>query len=144
MKFTVSGHGVYYLKYHIVWVTKYRRRILNPGVEGYLHKILLKLLQSMPGVKIETIGFDEDHLHMVMEIPPKHSISSVMAQMKSQSASLLRKKFQYLSKVYWNENIIWSPGYFASSIGVNESIIRQYVEHQGSQDSGQQLELLFE
>ena len=91
----------------------------------------------MPGVTIETIGFDEDHLHMVMVIPPKYAIESVMGRMKSQSASALRRRFDFLSKVYWKENIVWSPGYFVSSVGVDEHIIRRYVERQGRRDSGQ-------
>jgi putative transposase len=91
----------------------------------------------MPGVALETIGFDNDHLHMVMVIPPKFSILEVMGKLKSQSASSLRQKFEWLSKVYWNESIVWSPGYFISSVGINEKIIKSYVEHQGQQDSGQ-------
>ena len=91
----------------------------------------------MPGVTVETIGFDQDHLHMVMVIPPKYSISSVMDRLKSQSASELRLKFDWLGKVYWKENIVWSPGYFVSSVGVDEETIKNYVEHQGQQDSGQ-------
>ena len=137
MEYIKTAHGVYYLQYHVAWVCKYRRRILNPGLCGYIRKILPKLLRSMPGVKIETIGFDKDHLHMMMSIPPKYSISSVMGKLKSQSASQLRKAFPWLTKVYWNENIVWSPGYFVSSVGVDEETIRQYVEYQGRQDSGQ-------
>jgi putative transposase len=91
----------------------------------------------MPGVMLETIGFDNDHLHMLMVIPPKYSIASVMAQLKSQSGSELRRKFKWLEEVYWKENIVWSPGYFVSSVGVDEEVIRRYVEHQGKQDSGQ-------
>ncbi len=91
----------------------------------------------MPGVRLETIGFDEDHLHMVMVIPPRYSIASVMGQLKSQSASRLRKAYPWLEKVYWNENIVWSPGYFVSSVGTDEEVIRRYVEHQGNEDSGQ-------
>ena len=121
----------------MVWVCKYRRRILNPGVCGYLRRVLAKLLRSMPGVTVETIGFAKDHVHMVMVIPPKYSIASVMGQLKSQSSSQLRKRFEWLSKVYWKENIIWSPGYFVSSVGLDEETIRRYVEHQGNQDSGQ-------
>jgi len=91
----------------------------------------------MPGVKLETIGFDKDHLHLVMTIPPKYSIASVMGKLKSQSASQLRKAFPWLAKVYWNENIVRSPGYFVSSVGVDEETIIKYVELQGRQDSGQ-------
>ncbi len=96
----------------------------------------------MPGVVRGSIGFDQDHLHMVLLIPPKYSVSSVVAQLKSQSASSLRKKFTWLAKVYWKENIVWSPGYFSSTIGADEEIIKHYVEHQGHQDSGQQQVLL--
>ena len=137
MEYIKTAHGVYYLQYHVAWVCKYRRRILNPGMCGYIRKLLPKLLRSMPGVKIETIGFGKDHLHMMMSIPPKYSISSVMGKLKSQSASQLRKAFPWLTKVYWNENMVWSPGYFVSSVGVDEETIRQYVEYQDRQDSGQ-------
>ena len=137
MEYVKTAHSVYYLRYHVVWVCKYRRRVLNPGVCEYLRKLMPKMLRSMPGVTIETIGFDKDHLHMVMSIPPRYSISSVMGKLKSQSSSELRKAFAWLSKVYWEENIVWSPGYFVSSVGVDEETIRRYVEHQGCQDSGQ-------
>ena len=137
MKYIKAAHSAYYLQYHIVWVCKNRRRILKPGVCGYIKKLLLKLLRSMPGVKLETIGFDKDHIHMVMSIPPGYSIASVVGKLKSQSSSQLRKYFPWLDKVYWNENIVWSPGYFVSSVGVDEVTIKKYVELQGRQDSGQ-------
>ena len=91
----------------------------------------------MPGVMLEAIGFDNDHLHMVMIILPKYSMASVMGRLKSQTASELRSRFKWLAKVYWKENIVWSPGYFVSSVGIDEEVIRKYVEHQGLQDLGQ-------
>lgn len=137
MEVIKTAHSVYRLQYHVVWVCKYRRRILNPGLCDYLKKVIAKLLRSMPGVLVETIGFDQDHLHMLMVIPPKYSIAKVMGQLKSQSSSELRKRFSWLGKVYWKENIVWSPGYFVSSVGVDEETIKNYVEYQGRQDSGQ-------
>ena len=137
MEIILSSHGAYQLQYHVVWVCKYRRRVLKPGICAYLRKLFPKLLRSMPGVQIKTIGFGSDHLHMVMEIPPKYSIAAVLGQLKSQSSSQLRKVFSWLSKVYWKENIVWSPGYFVSSVGLDEQTIRVYVEHQARQDSGQ-------
>ncbi|MCA9187869.1 MAG: IS200/IS605 family transposase [Planctomycetales bacterium] len=139
MEIVKSSHSVYQLQYHVVWVCKYRRRILNPGVVGYLRKTMPKLLRSMPGVEIKTIGFDQDHVHMVMVIPPRYSIAAVMGRLKSQSSSELRREFSWLKKVYWKENLVWSPGYFVSSIGLDERVIKRYVEHQGRQDSGQLL-----
>lgn len=142
MEYITTGHSVYSLKYHVVWVTKYRRRILRPGIREYVTKLLHGLLRGLSGVIIELIGYDEDHLHMIITIPPKYSISDVMAQLKSQSASPLRKKFPWLAKVYWKENIVWSPGYFISSVGADEATVQRYVEYQGRQDEGQQRLLL--
>ena len=137
MEYIKTAHSIYHLQYHVVRVCKYRRRVLNPGVCSYIRKMLPKLMRSMSGVELETIGFDKDHLHMVISIPPKFSIATVMGKLKSQSSSELRKKFSWLSKVYWNENIVWSPGYFVSSVGIDERTIKNYVTHQGQQDSGQ-------
>ena len=137
MEVVTTAHSAYKLEYHVVWVCKYRRRILKPGVCGYLRKVIPALIRSMPGVEMKQIGFDEDHLHMVMTIPPKYSIAEVMGQLKSQSASRMRKFFPWLEKVYWKENLVWSPGYFVSSVGVDEEVVREYVKYQGRQDSGQ-------
>ena len=82
MEYKTSGHGVYNLQYHIVWVCKYRRRILKPGVTEYLTKVLNGLLRKMPGVEIETIGYDLDHVHLVLQIPPKYAVADVVAQLK--------------------------------------------------------------
>ena len=132
-----GGHSVYRLEYHVVWVCKYRRKILNPGVSKSLERVLPKLLTSMPGVELEKIGFDQDHVHMVMVIPPSYSIAEVMGQLKSQSSAKLRRRYSWLGKVYRHKKVIWSPGYFVSSVGVDEEIIKRYVEHQGKEDSGQ-------
>ena len=78
-----------------------------------------------------------DHIHMVMIIPPKYAVSDVIGQMKQWTASQMRKKFPFLKKVYWREAVVWSPGYFVSTVGVNESQILRYVKWQQQQDSGQ-------
>ena len=137
MQVTRTAHSAYYLKYHVVWVCKYRRKILKPGVVSYIRKTLPGLLRSMAGVEIETIGFDLDHLHLVITIPPKYSIAGVVGRLKSQLSSRMRKFFGWLEKVYWKENVVWSPGYFVSSIGLDEEVIKKYVELQGQQDLGQ-------
>ena len=74
---------------------------------------------------------------MIMIIPPRYSVSDIIGQLKAQSASNLRKKFTWLSKVYWKENIVWSPGYFVSTVGIDEVSIIKYVQFQKSQDLGQ-------
>jgi putative transposase len=121
----------------MVWIPKYRRKILNPGVSGYLRKLLPKILREMPGVEIAEINVQVDHIHAVMIIPPSYAVSDVIGRIKGQSASKLRKKFGWMERVYWKENIVWPPGYFVSTIGVNEQNILRYVQWQGAQDSGQ-------
>ena len=137
MENRLSGHSVYRTEYHVVWIPKYRRRILNSGVKEYLNKLWVKILKGIPGVEIVEQNIQVDHIHTIMIIPPKYSVSDVIGRIKGQSASKLRKKFTWLEKVYWNENIVWSPGYFVSTIGMNEDQIIKYVKWQGSQDSGQ-------
>jgi putative transposase len=133
----LSGHGVYRTEYHIIWIPKYRRRILNPGVKEYISKIFPKVLRGMPGVEILEQNIQVDHIHLLMVIPPKYAVSEVIGQMKQYTASRLRKKFAWLEKVYWKEQVVWSPGYFVSTVGLDEKQITAYVKWQSHQDSGQ-------
>ena len=136
MENRLSGHSVYRTQYHVVWIPKYRRRILNSGLKGYLEKIQPKILRQMPGVEIEKQNIQVDHVHSIMIIPPKYAVSAVIGRIKGQSSSMIRKRFDWLKKVYWKEDIVWSPGYFVSTIGLDETRIKRYVEWQGAQDSG--------
>jgi putative transposase len=110
---------------------------LNPGVASYLRRMWPKLLKEMSGVEIVEQNIQVDHIHTVMIIPPKYAVSDVIGRLKGRSASLLRKQFQWLERVYWKENIVWSPGYFVSTVGVDEEQILRYVKYQQDQDSGQ-------
>ena len=91
----------------------------------------------MPGCEIEELNVQIDHVHMIMIVPPKYSVSDVIGRIKGRTASNLRKKFRWIEKVYWKENILWSPGFFVSTIGLDEERIKRYVKWQGDQDSGQ-------
>jgi len=120
-----------------VWIPKYRRRILNPGVKAYLSKLFPKVLKSMPGCEIVEVNIQVDHIHMLMVIPPKYAVSEVVGKMKQYTARQLREKFAWLEKVYWKEHVVWSPGFFVSTVGLDEKHITEYVKWQGHQDSGQ-------
>ena len=132
-----SGHAVYRTEYHIIWIPKYRRRILNPGVKGYLEKILPSILETMPGCEILKCNIQVDHIHMIMVVPPKYAVSDVIGRMKGMTASRIRKKFAWLKKLYWKENVVWSTGYFVTTIGIDEDKVMEYIRWQESQDSGQ-------
>ena len=132
-----SGHAVYRTEYHIIWIPKYRRRILNPGIKGYLAKILPHVLETMPGCEILKCNIQVDHIHVIMVIPPRYAVSDVIGRMKGMTASQIRKKFPWLKKLYWKENVVWSTGYFVTTIGVDEDKVMKYIRWQQSQDSGQ-------
>jgi putative transposase len=72
-----------------------------------------------------------------MIIPPKYAVSAVVGKMKGMTSSEMRRKFGWMKNRYWGENVVWSPGYFVSTIGVERERILQYVEYQQRQDSGQ-------
>jgi len=94
-------------------------------------------MDSMAGCEIIEYNMQRDHIHMVMIIPPRYAVSDVIGRVKGMTASRLRKKFSWLSKVYWKENIVWSAGYFVSTVGIDEKKILKYVKWQESQDLGQ-------
>ena len=137
MKLRKSAHAVYKTEYHVVWVTKYRRKILNKGVGAYLKIKLHEISKYNPEVIIEDIGIDKDLLHIQMVIPPKYAVSRIIQKMKSWTSRYLRAKFDFLKEVYWGMGSIWSTGYFVSTVGLNEEVIRRYVQMQGKEDSGQ-------
>ena len=137
METRLSGHGAYRAEYHIVWITKYRRRILNPGVKEYLSRLFPKVIREMPGCEIVEVNIQPEHIHMLMVIPPKYAVSDVIGEIKQYTASKIRKKFAWLDRVYWKETVLWSPGYYVSTVGLDEEQITKYVKWQGQQDSGQ-------
>ena len=92
MDIRLSGHGAYRTEYHVVWIPKYRRLLLNPGVSRYLVELFPKGLARMPGCEIVECNIQVDHIHMVMVIPPKYAVSDVIGRMKGMTSSDLRKK----------------------------------------------------
>ena len=137
METRLSGHTAYRTEYHIVWITKYRRKVLKPGLASHLKLIFRKELRSLPGVELVEENIQVDHVHMVLIIPPKYRVSDVVGRLKGRGSSELRRRYNWLGKVYRKENILWSPGYFVSTVGVNEAQIINYVKYQQGQDLGQ-------
>ena len=138
MKLHKEAHTVYKTQYHIVWVTRYRRKILVEGIDESLRKIFKEVRDYHPDWFIEEIGIAKDHVHLHMVIPPKYAVSDVVESLKSNTSRLLKKKFaHFLSKVYWDHAGIWSKGFFVSTVGANEELIRKYVAYQGREDAGQ-------
>ncbi len=137
MRLIRSAHAVYQTQYHIVWVTRYRRKILNKGVAEYLKTKLKETRKYYPDWEYIAIGMEEDHVHLHMVIPPKYAVSTVIGILKKNTSRELSKKFRFLKDFYWDNEGIWSTGFFVSTVGINEAMIRKYVEMQGKEDTGQ-------
>ena len=132
-----KSHCVFVCDYHIVFPTKYRRKIINPGVKAFLLKGIEKVKEHHPDVMIKEINTDQDHIHMLISIPPQWAVGKVVGIIKSNTARNLKAEFPFLKEVYWGTESIWSEGYFVSQVGINEQTIRKYIEQQGQADAGQ-------
>ena len=137
MKIKKSAHAAYRVQYQVVWSRRFKRKILVEGVKSYLRIKILGIRKYDPDWEFIGIGFGADHVHVSMEFPPKYAGSYVIERIKKNTSRELKKKFKFLKKVYWDNGGIWSVGYFFSTVGINEEIIRNYIEHQGQEDSGQ-------
>ena len=138
MQFRKSAHTIYKTQYHIVLVTKYRRKILTKGISSYLEIKLREIRKFRPEIEYIEIGIDRDHIHLHIIIPPKYSVSKTVNAIKANTSRQLKSKFSFLvTEVYWGTDSIWSTGFFVSTVGINENIIRNYVKKQGEEDSGQ-------
>ena len=83
------------------------------------------------------MGIAEDHVHVHMVIPPKYAVSMVVETLKKNTSRELNLKFRFLKKFYRDNEGMWSTGFFVSTVGINERIIKKYVEMQGKEDTGQ-------
>ena len=138
MKLHKQAHTVYKTQYHIVWITRYRRKILVHGIEEYFKSAIKEVRKFHPDWYLEEVGTDKDHVHLYMIIPPKYAVSKVVETMKSVTSRQLKEQFShFLSKVYWDGGGVWGRGFFVSTVGVNEAVIRRYVQYQGRQEEGQ-------
>lgn len=132
-KYKKLSHVVYKCDYHIVWVPKYRYRILKGEVKDHMEKDIRMLCEWKKAEVIE-LNIQEDHIHLVVSIPPKVSVSEMMGILKGKSAIKVFKSYPELKKKpYWG-NHFWSRGYFVSTIGINEDTIRRYVKHQEDEE----------
>jgi len=124
-----QSHVVYQCSYHIVWCPKYRFRILKGQVGNYIESRIRELCEWKK-VEILELNVREDHVHMVVVIPPRLSVSDLMGTLKGKTAISLFKSMPDLKKKpYWG-NHFWSRGYCVTTIGLDEDIIRRYVKYQ--------------
>ena len=139
MEFIHLSHCVYHCDYHIVIVTKYRKGIFNEGIFAYFKIKLAEITEHYPLLRFKKVNHDTDHIHFLISIPPTMNVGKAVGLIKQNTARGLKQKFPFLKEVYWGTESIWSEGYFVSTVGVNDTVIRKYIEGQGKKDAGQTL-----
>ena len=133
-----TSHAVYDLKYHLVWVPKYRKMILK----GDLAKRIREVFAEIAGryeFEIDTMEVKDDHVHLFLSAPPRYSPARIVQIVKSISAKIVFKEFREVKKQLWGGEF-WGDGYFVRSVGdkVTSEVIRRYIKYQ------QQEQLSFE
>jgi putative transposase len=136
-----TKHAVYELKYHLVWIPKYRAHILDGEVSQYLKEVFKEIAEQFE-FHIDTMEVMADHVHLFIEAPPSYAPSQVVQIIKSMSARELYKKFPKLRKEMWSGKI-WNDGYFVRSVGdtVTAEVIRKYIKYQHEEDKVKQSKL---
>jgi putative transposase len=129
MPFHRSSHAVFECQYHVIWATKYRRRVMAlPHEKEYCEKILIKATAKY-GMNILMCEVDEDHVHLQIEIPPQRSVGDGVGILKNVSARMMFKRFSYFRRKLWAGQF-WGDSYFARTIGegVNVAMVRRYID----------------
>lgn len=136
MEVKVQAHVAYQTRYHVVWIPKYRKKVLVAGVKEYLEKtIQTTVVDRYPDVYVIELNVQVDHVHALLEIPPKYSVSSVVGYIKGVTSRNLRMHIEYLRRA----TSLWADGYYVSTVGYDENKIREYIRYQEKQASGQAL-----
>jgi len=135
MEIRYSAHGAYHRQYHIVWIPKYRKAILKDEVKQYVEQHLKDICGYHPEIVIEKQSVQKDYVPLVIIIPPKFKVSEVVGKIKANTGREILKQFAWIEKIYWR-NEFWSLGFFSSTIGINEKVIKRYVEFQEKVDKG--------
>ena len=136
-----AAHCTYRIRYHMVFVMKYRKRLLNDAVVDFLKVLFLEIGQRY-WFRFDAIGFDGDHLHVLVAAAPRYAFSRIMQVIKSSSAKGEFEKFPELRNELWDAEF-WSDGGHIDSVSEGRSLdqIRKYVEEQGSVEDRTQLKL---
>ena len=126
------AHTKWECKYHIVFAPKYRRQIIYGSIKEDIGKMLRKLCEYK-GVEIIEAEACKDHIHMLVSIPPKYSVSQIMGYLKGKSSLMIFEKYANMKYKYGNRNF-WCRGYYVSTVGRNRRAIEAYIKNQLQED----------
>ena len=124
-----TSHSVYDLKYHLVWITKYRKPVIFGDVAIRLRELIREICKSLD-IEIIKGQVSKDHVHLFVSVPSQLSISKVMGRIKGKTSQKMLSEYRRLGKEFWGRHL-WARGYFAASSGnVTDEVIMQYIAMQ--------------
>ena len=126
------SHTKWDCKYHVIFIPKYRRRALYGQLRRHLGEVFRKLAEQKES-RIEEGHLMPDHVHMMIAIPPKYAVSRVVGFIKGKSAIHLARSYAERSRNFVGQHF-WARGYFVSTVGRDEEVIREYIRHQEEED----------
>ena len=131
-KYHTSSHSKYLLKCHLVFVVKYRKKLLTYPINKAVKDIMYAIANESD-FTIDVMESDEDHIHLMVDYPPTLSVVSIVNRLKAVSTNRIWKQIGNLLQThFWKEKTFWSDGYFVASTGdVSSETIRKYIESQG-------------
>jgi putative transposase len=128
-----GSHSVFELLVHLVWCTKYRKKVLEKDI-GLRLRDLCRQICSDLGVEILSGVVAQDHVHVLVSMPPQVAMSKLVQKLKGKSSYKLQREFTSLRKRYWGQRM-WSRGYFACSTGnVTDQMVKEYLDYHGDKD----------
>ena len=140
MEYQQGAHSVYDIKYHIIWVTKYRYQILKGEVALRARELIRQTCMSRE-VTIVQGSVGKDHVHILVSCPPNMAPSKLVQYIKGRSSRLIQEEFPHLKKRYWGQHM-WGRGYFCATVGsVTEETIRQYIANQKMEEGKDNFEV---
>ena len=124
-----NSHSIYDIKYHIIWVTKYRYKVLGGKISLRLRELIRQGCETRKITILEgNVGVD--HVHMLISCPPDLAPSQIVQYIKGRSSKMIQDEFPELKKRYWGQHL-WARGYFCATVGsVDAEMIRAYIESQ--------------
>ena len=128
-------HTKWECKYHVVFIPKYRKKLIYGGIRRHLGEILRRLAEQRES-RVEEGHLMPDHVHMLISIPPKHSVAQVVGYIKGKSAIHIAREFAGRKRNFVGQHF-WARGYFVSTVGRDETVIREYIQQQEREDRRQ-------
>jgi putative transposase len=129
------SHTKWECKYHVVFIPKYRKKRIYGGIRRELGDVLRRLAEQRES-RIEEGHLQSDHVHMMISIPPKYSVSQVIGYIKGKSAIHIARTFAGRKRNFVGQHF-WARGYFVSTVGRDETVIREYIQQHEAEDQRQ-------